>query len=42
MVMVVPGVDNWLLFLLVVDIIYGKFVLFPPMSRGRILEGLSW
>jgi hypothetical protein len=37
--MVAPRVDDWLLLLLVVDRIYGKFVLFPPMSRGRILEG---
>jgi hypothetical protein len=37
--MVALGVDDWLSFILVVDRIYGKFVFFPPMSRGRILEG---
>jgi hypothetical protein len=37
--MVAPGVDDWLLLLLVVDRVMENFCLLSPMSRDRILEG---
>jgi hypothetical protein len=37
--MVVPGVDDWLLLLLVVDRVMEIFVCYHPCPRDRILEG---